>query len=104
MQARVLTAARAAVSSGYFTERQLARLCQISQPQLHNALKGARGLSIASTDALAATLKLSIWDLIDDIDRLHSPPALPMRTQPSPTGSPATATAWDTPASPKRAA
>jgi hypothetical protein len=46
------------------TERGLARMCGISQPQMHNVLKSIRGLSTDSADRLMRALDLRVPDLL----------------------------------------
>lgn len=52
------------VRAGELTERSLARLTGISQPHLHNVLKGARSLSWDSADQILEHLNLSLSDLL----------------------------------------
>ncbi len=58
--ARVLADVRLRVSNGEFSERQLARRVHISQPQLHNVLKGARTLTPALADRLLVSLDIRL--------------------------------------------
>ena len=53
------------VHSGELTERGLARRAGISQPHLHNVLKGKRFLSLQSADLVLHELGLSVVDLIE---------------------------------------
>jgi transcriptional regulator with XRE-family HTH domain len=48
---------------GDFTERSLARRVGISQPHIHNALKGSRLLSWRSADSLLRELNIDLVDL-----------------------------------------
>jgi hypothetical protein len=64
MQALLLSEVRRRVASGEFTERGLASEIGVSQPHLHNVLKGARALTPAVADALLTRLKLSLRDLL----------------------------------------
>jgi transcriptional regulator with XRE-family HTH domain len=64
LQERLLTIARERVRAGIFTERKLARLCGLSQPYMHNLLKGIRSPSITSADRLMQVLGLGVPDLI----------------------------------------
>ncbi|MDQ6678058.1 MAG: helix-turn-helix transcriptional regulator [Acidobacteriota bacterium] len=52
------------VRSGQLTERGLARLTGISQPHMHNALKGIRMLSMEYSDRIVRNLDLSAIDLL----------------------------------------
>jgi transcriptional regulator with XRE-family HTH domain len=52
------------IRRGDFTERGLARRVGISQPHLHNVLKGARAMSTETADLILRRLGLSILDLL----------------------------------------
>lgn len=52
------------IRRGDFTERGLARQIGISQPHLHNVLKGARALSPHTADLILRRMGLSILDVI----------------------------------------
>lgn len=52
------------VRSGRSTERGLARVAGISQPHLHNVLKGIRQLSPESADKLLEALGLTVPDIL----------------------------------------
>jgi transcriptional regulator with XRE-family HTH domain len=56
------------VQSGEITERGLARRTGISQPHIHNTLKGKRLFSWDSADAILRELDLDLLDLIDRSD------------------------------------
>lgn len=64
LQRRLLEQVRQRLCNGEFTERRLARLTGISQPHMHNVLKGARALTPEVADLLLAGLGLSALDLI----------------------------------------
>ena len=55
---------RARVRNGELTERGLARLVGVSQPHIHNVLKGARLLSPELSDQILQHLRISLLDLI----------------------------------------
>jgi hypothetical protein len=59
---RLIDVARERVHAGEFTERGLARIAGVSQPHMHNVLKGIRDLSADSADRLMAALGLNIPD------------------------------------------
>lgn len=63
LQQLVLYELRRRVRTGASTERGLAVAIGISQPHMHNVLKGARALSLKKTDAVLGYLGLSVWDL-----------------------------------------
>jgi transcriptional regulator with XRE-family HTH domain len=52
------------IRNGDCTERQLARLVGISQPQLHNVLKGARPLKQSLADALLNHFQIGLLDVL----------------------------------------
>jgi hypothetical protein len=56
---------RERVRSGEMTERRLASVIGISQPHLHNVLKGKRLLSISTADQVLRHLRLDLRDLIE---------------------------------------
>jgi hypothetical protein len=58
---------RRRVQNGEITERALARLVGISQPHIHNVLKGARILSPALADEILRRLRISVYDLLDPV-------------------------------------
>src|SRR2546423_7282926 len=63
LQQRFLALLRGRVRSGELTERGLARLTGISQPHIHNVLKGIRTLSPELTDQVLRRLKLDVFAL-----------------------------------------
>lgn len=65
LQERLVQALRLRLRNGELTERSLARLTGISQPHVHNVLKGARILSPEIADIILKSLGLSIFDLIE---------------------------------------
>ncbi|MGH9640704.1 MAG: hypothetical protein ACRD3Y_11620, partial [Bryobacteraceae bacterium] len=94
---RLVGLIRRRISNGEFTERGLARMAGISQPQVHNFLKGARRLSPEFADRLMLHFGIGILDLFDTPELLEqisarasspnsaSPSSLkkPVRSQPS---------------------
>ena len=69
LQENLLRLVRERMHSGELTERGLARLTGISQPHIHNVLKGKRILSMDSSDLILASLRIDIRDLISPSDR-----------------------------------
>jgi hypothetical protein len=63
LQLRLIEHLRDRVRSGELTERGLARISGISQPHIHNVLKGKRSLSLDTSDTLLHHLHLDIRDL-----------------------------------------
>ena len=62
---RLLELLRQRVQGGQDTERGLARLAGVSQPHLHNVLKGKRLLSLDMADEILQNLQIGIADLVD---------------------------------------
>jgi hypothetical protein len=56
---------RTRVRNGELTERGLARLAGISQPHMHNVLKGVRALAPHMSDAILGALHMSLLDLVE---------------------------------------
>ena len=52
MREEALAQIKKRIDSGWWTERQFARICQISQGQLNNILRGRRKASIETLDHL----------------------------------------------------
>ena len=50
--------------NGDITERRLAKVVGVSQPHMHNVLKGARLLTPALADDILQQLRLSLLDLV----------------------------------------
>jgi plasmid maintenance system antidote protein VapI len=64
LQARLIEFVRLGLYNGELTERRLARMIGISQPHMHNILKGIRTLTPEVTDLLLTALGLSPLDLV----------------------------------------
>ena len=64
-QRRLIAHLHARVRSGDATERGLARLTGVSQPHIHNVLKGKRFLSLEMADQILAQLHLDLLDFIE---------------------------------------
>lgn len=64
LEQRFLDHVRERIRSGEMTERQLARLAGISQPHVHNVLKGKRLFSTALADTVLRVLRLDLLDLL----------------------------------------
>jgi transcriptional regulator with XRE-family HTH domain len=65
LQQRLTEELRRRVRSGAATERGLARLSGISQPHLHNVLKGKRKLSLTKADVVLNRLQIDVLQLIE---------------------------------------
>lgn len=66
LHSRLVDYMRGRVRSGDITERRLARLAGISQPHLHNVLKGVRLLSTGMADQVVVNLQVSAFDLVEE--------------------------------------
>lgn len=63
---RLIFAVNLRIKNGEYTERGLARILGISQPQMHNVLKGARTLHTDLADRLLWKLGISVLHLFDE--------------------------------------
>ena len=63
LHARLIHHLNQCVQGGEMTERGVARRTGISQPHIHNVLKGKRLLSWESADALLRELHINLFDL-----------------------------------------
>lgn len=70
LQHRLIAHVQDRVQRGELTERGLARRTGISQPHLHNVLKGVRVLSPQIGDVLLHHLHITLLDLLKD-DEWH---------------------------------
>lgn len=71
IQERLTDHLRDRIRSGEVTERGLARLTCISQPHIHNVLKGKRLLSPEMADQVLLNLKLDLVDLLEPAEMLE---------------------------------
>ena len=74
LERRFLDHLRNRVRSGEITERRLAHITGISQPHIHNVLRGKRSLSPRTADIIVAVLHIDLLDLLDPEER-NPPPA-----------------------------
>jgi len=70
-QCRLIAHLHALIRSGNATERGLARLTGVSQPHMHNVLKGKRFLSLEMADQVLAQLHLDLLDFIEPKELLE---------------------------------
>ena len=68
LQARLIRFLNLRIQNGDFTERGLARILGVSQPQVHNVLKGARKLTPELADHLMCRFEMSVLDLLDSAE------------------------------------
>jgi predicted transcriptional regulator len=71
LQERLTMNLRERVRSGEITERGLARLTRVSQPHIHNVLKGKRLLSMNMADRVMHHLRMDVLDLVDPRELLE---------------------------------
>lgn len=69
LQRRLILHLRDRVRSGEVSERRLARVIGVSQPHLHNVLKGKHLFSILTADKILRHLQLDLLDLIGPEER-----------------------------------
>jgi transcriptional regulator with XRE-family HTH domain len=62
---RLILALLERVQGGELTERGIARITGVSQPHIHNVLKGKRLFSAVTADAVLRELQLDLLDLIE---------------------------------------
>jgi transcriptional regulator with XRE-family HTH domain len=67
---RFVSNLRERVRSGEITERGLARISGVSQPHIHNVLKGKRFLSAAMSDEILRHLGMNLLELMKPEDLL----------------------------------
>jgi len=72
LQQRLIEDLRHRVRSGQVTERSLALTTGVSQPHMHNVLKGKRLLSADMADEILRHLQMDLLDLIDPEELLES--------------------------------
>jgi len=72
LQSRLVSRLRSRVRNGELSERRIARLTGISQPHIHNVLKGARCLSSEVADLLLLHMNISLTDLLDPSETRHT--------------------------------
>ena len=65
LQRRLVLHLQVLVRSGELTERGLARITRVSQPHMHNVLKGKRFFSVQTADTILRELRMDVLDLID---------------------------------------
>jgi transcriptional regulator with XRE-family HTH domain len=70
LERRFLEHLRFRVRSGELTERRIASLTGISQPHIHNVLRGKRSLSWETADVILHVLRIDLLDLLDPEERL----------------------------------
>ena len=68
---RLLGEIRERIRSGGLTERGVARITGVSQPHVHNVLKGKRLLSAERADEILRELKIDLLDLIRPEDLME---------------------------------
>lgn len=66
LQARLIEAMTAKINRGEFTERGLARIVGVSQPQMHNVLKGNRRLRPMLADRIMQRFDIDVLSLLSD--------------------------------------
>jgi len=78
LHTRLVARVREKVRSGEMTERGLARVTGISQPHIHNVLKGKKLFSSVMSDTVLRGLNLDVLDLLEPAElseKLRRPPS-----------------------------
>jgi transcriptional regulator with XRE-family HTH domain len=65
LERRFIEHLRQRIRNGELTERRLAQMTGISQPHVHNVLKGKRIFSPSMADTILHTLHMNLLDLIE---------------------------------------
>lgn len=65
LEGRLVLHLRMRIRCGELTERSVARMTGVSQPHIHNVLKGKRTLSAKFADLVLRHLELDLMDLIE---------------------------------------
>jgi hypothetical protein len=71
IQVRLLERLRGMVERGELTESALGGMLDYSQPQVHNVLKGERGLTPEFADRVLEVFRMEIEDLLPERNRPH---------------------------------
>jgi len=74
---RLIQYLQSRLQCGELTERRLARMAGLSQPHLHNVLKGVRRLSNELADQILRQLRISLLDLLTPEERAPRPSLWP---------------------------
>jgi hypothetical protein len=77
LQLRLISFVVTKIRNGEFTERGLARMLGVSQPHLHNVLKGVRPLKPEFADCLLEHFEIGILDLMESQEPAQSAPRKP---------------------------
>jgi transcriptional regulator with XRE-family HTH domain len=73
LQSRLVQLLLRRVRNGELSERGLARLTGVSQPHIHNVLKGKRFFSLEKSDHILRELDLDLFDLVQPEDLVSWP-------------------------------
>ena len=68
LQARLIAFVNMRIQNGEYTERGLARLLGISQPQIHHVLKGTRRLQPEFADRVMTRFGVTVLDLLQEAE------------------------------------
>jgi hypothetical protein len=66
LHARLVSAIRIRIRNGEISERGLARMVGVSQPHVHNVIKGVRTLSPKMSDRVLEGLGMTVLDLAEE--------------------------------------
>lgn len=82
LQSRLVSILRSRVRNGELSERRIARLTGISQPHIHNVLKGTRCFSAEIADLILLHMNISLTDLLHPHDAGEPARQSPSQTVP----------------------
>ena len=75
LRSRLVQRLQDMVRNGELTERALARATGVSQPHVHNVLKGKRELSVEMAHVMLSALHLDAHDLLKQPARAETDPS-----------------------------
>jgi hypothetical protein len=81
LQRQLVAELQSRVKNGQITERGLARRAGLSQPHIHNVLKGKRLFSWEAADAVLHELKLTPANLLEHVGVQNSSAGYPERSE-----------------------
>src|SRR5689334_18090603 len=83
LQQRLIQRLKNEIHSGNLTERALARRAGLSQPHIHNLLKGIRSPTVESADAMLCAIAAGVSDLLDPAETSATPGPHSVRPEPT---------------------
>lgn len=78
LQERLIRRLNREIRAGNLTERELARRAGLSQPHVHNVLKGIRSPTVGSADAMLRAISAGVCDLMESPETDRPDPTVPV--------------------------